>query len=29
LPSGDLQYEGVGLKILSSYNSEISFVGRR
>ena len=29
LPSADLQYEGVGLKILPSYDSEIGFVARR
>ena len=29
LLSADLQYEGVGLKILPSYDSEISFVVRR
>ena len=29
LPSADLQYAGVGLKILPSYDSEISFVAPR
>jgi hypothetical protein len=29
LPSADLQYERVGLKILPSYDSEIGFVARR